>query len=102
FNHFRYRSIGGREDFAAKCIIIFVFASFASVGLSVRTDAEQIKGKPLVRHVMMVVYFSSITAPKNQPSITKRQRQFASVLFGHRFRGDMRLKVQPGDFALLI
>ena len=74
FDDIGHSSIGWRKDIPAEGVIILILFSLAVVGFSLRADSEQVEGKPLVRHIMMMVQLAGVAAPKDQPSIPKGQR----------------------------
>src|ERR1041385_7917690 len=74
FNYFGHSPVRRRKHIAAEGIIILIFLSLAVMSLFIRSDSEHIKGELLVEHVMMIIQLPGVPSPKNQPSLTKRQR----------------------------
>src|SRR3989442_14013531 len=69
-----HSSIGWRKYIPAEGVVILIVLSLAAMSFLIRTHAEQVEGKPLVRHIMMMVQLAGIAAPKDQPAIPKWQR----------------------------
>src|SRR5947209_7786792 len=74
FDDIGHNSIGWRKDIPAEGVVILIVLSLAAMSFLIRTDAEQVEGKPLFRHIMMMVQLTGVAAPKDQPAIPKRQR----------------------------
>ena len=74
FDDIGHSSIGWRKNIPAERVVILISFSLAAMSFLIRANAEQIEGKTLVRHIMMMVQLARIAAPKDQPSIPKRQR----------------------------
>src|SRR6266853_966431 len=69
-----HSSIRGGNYIPAEGVEILIVLSLAVMSFLIRTHAEQVEGKPLVRHIMMMVQLAGVAAPQHQPSIPKRQR----------------------------